>query len=71
MVLNGCWSLRLVGLWSWLARVVSHCVRCVLFGVPLGIGGYGIVVWCQRVVLWSCWSLLFLGVVVRCQRVVL
>ena len=29
MVLYGCWSLQLVGLWSWLARVVSRCVRCV------------------------------------------
>ena len=53
------WSLELVS-----ACGVALCSLCVFFGVSLGIGGYGIVVWCQRVVLWSCWSLLFLGVVV-------
>ena len=56
------WSLELVSACG--VALCSLCSLCVSFGVPWGIGGYGIVVWCQRVVPWSCWSLLFLGVVV-------
>ena len=45
-------SLELVNVYG-----VALCVWFVLFVVLLGFGGCGVVVWCQWVVLWSCWSL--------------
>jgi hypothetical protein len=62
-------SLELVGHWSWLVsgvvwslELVSACGVVLLvglwcFGVLLVFVGCGVVVWCDGVVLWGCWSL--------------